>query len=442
MNQFQSFDEILSALRRRASIILSITFVGCMLSLYFALSQVKVYEATAVVQIEDARVPDQLAGATAQAEDSGHRVRLIEQRLMSRDNLVRIMEKHKLFINDLSITMNERIHLMRQAARIEQIVNSAQPYAPGANVPSGLLITVRLDDPVKAAALANELMYSVIDQSRDRSVGRARDTLEFFATEEARVKSEIEKLEAEIAEFKSENAEALPAGVVDLRSQLLTLRETVLELEREILTLRTNSARQREGVTEQQINLLQEEKLLIVERITQFQAQLAAAPEVERKLNNLERQMTQLQEQYSVITRRKAEAELGQMLEDRQQTDRFEVLETALEPEFPVSRSRKKTAVMGGVASLIMGVAIAFVVELLNPAIRSAAQMERALGIQPVVSIPHVAARQSRTGRGLRLFGWLAAGLAAVWGLFALVGGKIPAMTPLLDRFTQRTARG
>ncbi len=442
MNQFQSFGEVLSALRRRASVILAITFVGCMLSLYFALSQVKEYEATAVVQIEDARVPDQLAGATAEAEDASRRVRLIEQRLMSRDNLLPIMEKHQLFSDDPMVTVIERISMMRQAVRIEQIVNNAQPYSPGANVPSGLLITVRLSDPKKAAALANELMYSVIDQSRDRSVGRASDTLDLFATEEARVKADIEALELRVAEFKGQNSEALPEGVVDLRAQLVSLREVDLELAREILTLETSSARQREEVKDRQIQLLQENRLLISERVGQIQAQLAEAPEVERELNNLERQLTQLQEQYTVITRRKAEAELGQMLEDRQQTDRFEVLETALEPEFPVSRSRKKTAVMGGVASFVLGVVAAFVIELMNPAIRTAAQMERALGIQPVVSIPHVAARHTRTGRGLKVFAWLAAGVVAIWGAIQLLGDKVPALGALFDRFTQRTARG
>lgn len=442
MNQFQSFDEVLSALRRRAYVILAITFVGCMLSLYFALSQVKIYEATAVVQIEDARVPDQLAGATAQAEDAAHRVRLIEQRLMARDNLVRIMEKHNLFSDDPTLAMNERIFMMREAANIAQIINNAQPFAPGANVPSGLLITVRLDDPKKAADLANELMYSVIDQSRDRSVGRARDTLEFFATEEARVKSEIETLEAELADFKSKNSESLPAGQVDLRGQLVTLRESELDLDQQILTLQGTSNRQREEVKDRQVGLLQEQKLLVVERIAQIQRQLAAGPEVERTLNNLERQMTQLQEQYSVITRRKAEAELGQMLEDRQQTDRYEVLETALEPEYPVSRSRKKTAIMGGVAALIVGVAVAFVIELLNPAIRSAAQMERALGIQPVVSIPHVSARKTHGGRGLKIFGFLAAGLAALWAGLQFLGSRVPAVGEFIDRIMQRTARG
>ncbi len=441
MNQFQSFDEVLSALKRRMWLILLITFVGCLAALNFALGQIKIYEATAVVQIEDAQVPDQLAGATAANENAARRVRLIEQRLMARDNLVRIMDKHQLFSDDPMLTVNERIFRMREAARIEEIINSAQPFAPGGNAPSGLLITVRLADPQQAADVANELMYSVIDQSRDRSVGRARDTLDFFEAEELRVGSEIDRLDASIAEFKRANADQLPSGVTDLRSQLASLRDADLDLDREIVTIETTSGRQRAEVKQRQIDLLNEQKLLIAERVAAIQLQIAGAPDIERALNKLEREQTQLQEQYTVITRRKAEAEMGQVLEDRKQTDRFEVLETALVPEYPVSRSRKKTAIMGGVAALIAGIAAAFVIELLNPAIRSAAQLERALGVTPVVAIPQIETTKDRRRRGLSIVAMIFAAIAAVAATFAVIGSKLP-VGEMVGRFLPRLARG
>lgn len=134
------------------------TFVGCVLSLQFALSLTKIYEATAVVQIEDARVAAQLASTSVtQADDASRQVRLIEQRLMARDNLMRVMEKHDLFSADPALSMNERVFQMREAARIEEILNRNNQYAPGANMPSGLRMIVRLADSQKATDVANEL---------------------------------------------------------------------------------------------------------------------------------------------------------------------------------------------------------------------------------------------------------------------------------------------
>ena len=313
---------------------------------------------------------------------------------------------------------------------------------PAATRPSGLMISVQMDDAQKAADVANELMQSVIDQSRDRSASRARDTLDFFVAEEVRVGAEIDVLEAEIAEFKRLNAEQLPTGVVDLRSQLGSLRDTDLDLDQQILTLQTSSDRTRDEVRERQIAALREQKALIAARITQIETQIEGAPEVERELNRLDREMTRLQEQYGVITRRKAEAELGQLLEDRKATDRFEVLETALVPEYPVSRSRKKLAMMGGVASLMAALGLAFLIETMNPVIRSAAQMERTLGIQPVVAIPVVTTRQDRRRGGLKLLGKLLA-IFAILGLgLKLLWDRSPVLAEFTERFLPRAIRG
>ena len=441
MNQFQSIGEVLSALRRRSVLILSITFVGCMLSVYFALQQEKSYEATAVVQIEDARVPDRLAGATAASEDASRRVRLIEQRLMARDNLMRIMDKHDLFSDNPDMTLNERVYAMRLAARIKPVTNPQQSFSPEGNAPSGLIITVSLNDPDKAAELANELMTSVIDQSRDRSSDRARETVEFFRGEEARVGAEIEKLDTRIAAFKRENGEQLPSGLTDLRSQLSSLRDTDLDLDQQILTLETATDRTREEVKTRQIALLREQKALIAERVNQIETLISGAPDVERALNGLEREMTKLQEQYEVITRRLAEAELGQMLENRQATDRFEVLETALPPVYPASGSRKKIAMLGGIASLMVGVALAFVVELMNPAIRTAAQMERALGVQPVVAIPVVNTPRDRRIGGLRTLGKLALVAALIAAGLRLIWDRVPVLAELSGKLLPRAIR-
>lgn len=426
MNQFQSIDEVLSALKRRAWMIVALTFVGCMVSIYFALAQERVFQATAAVQIEDAQVPDQLAGATASSADAARNVQLIQQRQMARDNLVQLMDKFDLFSGDPSMTISQRVNVMRDAVRIEPIFSQQASYAAPATVPSGLLITVSLDDAEKAAAVANEIMASVIDQSRSRSVDRARETLDFFANEEERVEKEIGILEAEVASFKRANAEQLPEGTVDLRAQLVRLRETELDLEQQVLALETGSDRTREDVKVRQVELLKEQQDLIGERIAQMEALLAGAPEVERELSRLERELGRLRDQYEVVTRRKVEAELGQILEDRQATDRFEVLETALPPAYPSSGSRKKTVAIGGLLSLAVGLGAAFLVEMMYPAIRRPAQLERALGIQPVVSIPYVTSMHDRRRHMMVMLGWGVALVAAVSALISALPNRMP----------------
>ena len=141
MNQFQSFGEVLAALRRRMFLILLVTVLGCGLSLWVALNQTKIYEAGAVVQIEEGQVPDSLAGASAQNRNASRSVQLIEQRLMSRDNLVRLMNNNGLFAGDPTMTVSERVGLMRDAIRIDEIRAETSGYQAMQQAPSGLLIT-------------------------------------------------------------------------------------------------------------------------------------------------------------------------------------------------------------------------------------------------------------------------------------------------------------
>ncbi|WP_375259166.1 Wzz/FepE/Etk N-terminal domain-containing protein [Citreimonas sp.] len=426
MDRFQSLDEIIAALRRRAFVILVVTIAGCILSLFYALQMTKTYEATAVLQIEDARVPDDLAGAGAETNQSARRVRLIEQRLMARDSLLAVMEQYDLFTEDPSLALPERLALMREAARIEEIVN---PLGAATDTPSGLYITVQLEDPQKAADVANELMYSVITQSRDRAAARARDTLEFFATEETRVRDEIEALETELATFKRANADQLPEGLIELRRQLSTLRSSELEVDGQILALQTSAERQREEVQARNEALLREQRALLRARIDQIETMLAAAPEVERALSARERALAQLQEEFTVLARRKAEAELGRELEDREQTDRIEVLETALVPVNAVSRSRRSAALLGAMLSVAAGLGLAAAIELLNPAIRTTGHMERALGVSPVVAVPHISNDVDRRQANHVRLGWAAAlGLLLALAAWMVTGGLADAI--------------
>ena len=73
-------------------------------------------------------------------------------------------------------------------------------------------------------------------------------------------------------------------------------------------------------------------------------------------------------------------------------------LEEAQVPDFPISASRKKTALAGGIASTLLALVLAFLLELRKPVIRTATQMERETGLLPVISIPRVGKSKKRNG--------------------------------------------
>ncbi len=415
MGQFNTLDDILGVLYRRFFLIMGIALIGVALSLVYAARQPRVYEATAVIQIELSGIAD----ASPRAQDAGtqakYRLNLIEQQLMARGALEQMIRDLGLYA-DSDDPMAEKVGALRESVRIEQIIDPAAAWQPGA-VPSGLTVTVRMGDPVQAAQVANSFLDKILEQSEARRRQQVDQTLDFFLAEEARVAGKIAALEERIAEFKRANAASMPAAQADLRRQLTALKQSELELDQQILSLKANAARVREDVLARQIQELEVQKQLVAERIAEAEAALAAAPEVERVLGGLERELSQLEEQLSVVTRRRAEAEMDKALEASQGTERFTVLERALVPEHAVAPSRKKIVALGALMFLGLGVGLAFVLEMLNPAIRTAQQLERALGITPIVTIPDL--DQSRPGTGWRN---RLLGLAMILAVFALLG--------------------
>ncbi|MCL3881770.1 Wzz/FepE/Etk N-terminal domain-containing protein [Marivita sp. GX14005] len=426
MLYFQSLDEVLSALKRRIWLIVAITLIGCVVSVVVALLREPVYNAIAVVQIEDAQVAgtNTSAGAIAESRaslDARRTVRLIEQRVMSRGALFEIMDTHGLFNDDPAMTPIDRLTAMRESVSIEAIL-AGEAWQPNQSV-SGMVIEVNLNDPQKAAAVANDLLGRVMAEARARSVDRAQFELEFFDTEEARIREQIAAAEAEIAEFKSASADVLPANIAVLQGELTTLNTSLLTLRQQILSLESNSSRVRPEALARQVGVLEDQIALIEARIAEINAMLARAPSVERELAALERELSRLNEQFTVIARRKADAQMSQSLEQQRQLARFEVLERAIEPVYPISRSKRSIAMLGGVASLLVAIGIAFLLEIRNPPIRNAAQMERALGVRPVITVPHLGPVRSVRGTGKdrrSKFGWGVI-LALLAGLLALI---------------------
>ncbi len=123
-----------------------------------------------------------------------------------------------------------------------------------------------------------------------------------------------------------------------------------------------------------------------------------------------------------MLTTQRTEAATAELISSREQAARFSVLERAQLPIYPVSISRTKLAIAGGVAVGLLAIGLALLLELANPVIRNARQMERLLGVQPVIVVPSL--RSSRTRRRRRLgvilgFGLLVAAGAA---LLAVIG--------------------
>jgi tyrosine-protein kinase Etk/Wzc len=399
MAQIDSVTQAFKAIRRRAGLIVALVLIGSMAVLYVATTRDRVYEAVAVVQIETPQIALGLGeGGRIGAETPiDSRLSLIEQRLMSRASLAQIITDFDLFSQIDDSSGDSRITAMRQAVIITRIFNQAESWRPD-RMPTGLSIVVRLDDPQIAADVANHFVTQIMTEGRNRATVQAESTLAFFAAEEARVGAQIAGIENRIAALKTEFADALPETAPIRADQMRQLNEAQLSLEQQVVSFEQGRDRLRSDEAQRQDAILREQRALVAARIAALTAQNQIAPEVERQLNQLERDRTRLQQEFAAITARRSEAAMTQVLESREQSSRFEVLEIATPPQWPINASRGEVLATGVAAVILGALVFALSLEWLSPRLRTSDQIERALGIRPVVVIPDL-----RVPRGRRL---------------------------------------
>ncbi|GHC30939.1 uncharacterized protein involved in exopolysaccharide biosynthesis [Gemmobacter caeni] len=396
MGPIQSVEEFLSLLRRRRLLIAAVVLFGAIVSFMVGVTRPKTYETGAVIQVESPVIDGQEQNAGAQ---SARVLQVIEQRLTTRENLAAMIERHGLFGGEAAaLPLDKQIAALRASITFQSIASAAQQNFGAPTTVSALMITTRLDDPEKAARVANDLAQSVLDMSVARQTSRAMDTVRFFQAEEARVSQEIVALEAEIAVFKNANpvAQAGSDAATDraaLDSDLRRLSQDILAVQgergalegkdrlRETDRRRIDELKVQEGVLQSQQVALQAQRAALDQRAAQ-------APEVERRLSAYARQLQQLQSQYDLVSARKAEAETALRLEEENHAEHFSLLERAIAPASPTGGGGRKIALAGAVGSLIFGIVLAFLLDLLNPVLRSARQMERELDIRPVITLP------------------------------------------------------
>ncbi|MGY6535716.1 MAG: hypothetical protein ACXIVG_10260 [Pararhodobacter sp.] len=397
MGPIQSLHELKSWLRRRARLIVLIMVLGAVAGVFAASRTERVYSATAVLQVINPIIAGE--GGAIGPSSALRRVQIIEQRLMTRENLLALADRHGLF-TDLPLTQNELVAAMRASVRIESIT-AAQGGAMTARDGSlsAIIISAHLDEPFLAATVANELAEALVLESSAAAQAGIQRALLFFQQEESRLMQEIAELETQIMDFRTENEAVMPSSLLIRREELGRLEDGLLRIERELSQMRAERSvleadsgralsRRRIAELDDLIAQRAAEEVLVAERVATLESLMQRAPAAERELGSLQRRMEQLQSQLSAAAQARREAEIGQRIEMDQQSERFVMLEAATPPDYPESRSRRVVAMLGVVAGLLGGLGLAYVIEAMHPVLRTADRMERELQLRPAISIP------------------------------------------------------
>jgi len=229
--------DYVSMVRRRGWISAAIFSIVLTTGLVITMLIPPVFQSTGTIVIESQQVPVDLVQATV-TSFADERIEVIKQRVMTRENLLQIIEKYSLFkspeFEGSKITPSEMIDQMRR--QIQVILVNANVQNRGSKGTSGTIafkVVVENRHPELAQRVANELVTLFLDANVKVRTERASQTTVFLTQEATKLKTDLEALEAQIAGYKSENGAALPENVAVNTNSIERMESDLRALEAE-----------------------------------------------------------------------------------------------------------------------------------------------------------------------------------------------------------------
>ncbi len=221
--------DYLDALRRRKTPALVIGGLLLVASVLVAFLLPPAYRSTATILIEEQEIPQDLVRSTVTTY-ALQRIQTISQRVMTRSNLMQIIDKYGLYADERRTeTSEEVIDGMRDDIKLDTI--SADVIDPQSGRPTQATIAFTLayqgEDPNVTQRVANELVSLYLNENLKNRAEKATEASQFLTEEAQKLSKHIAEVEARLAAFKEQNKDSLPE-LLQLNLQLMTRTENDL----------------------------------------------------------------------------------------------------------------------------------------------------------------------------------------------------------------------
>ncbi len=381
---------LLGVLRRRA-FYFAIPFVlilaiGSLITLIWPAHYIS--QGTILVQSQE--IPSDLVRPTIAAL-ANDRIQIIEQRVMTRDNLLTIAKKYGLtsgWLDRLSGT--EIVDFLRKRT----LIRPSEQRLESRKGSIAFSVGFEYENPAVATKVANDLVTMMLNEDVRSRTEFAAQTTKFLAQEVMRLEERLASIDGQIIALKKARSGGLSSdldgdkALATLKSELLLKSATysayhpdIQALKRRIAALEKSGASDKTAATPDNTD-----------------STAGAARANGPGLDTLETQRDSVKDEMSKATQKLSAARLGENLEKGQHSERLEVIEQPTMPQKPVSPNRPKIFAMVVALALMAGGGLVFVTEMLNQAIRTRSDLFSLIDRQMIVSIPYIAT-QAETRR-------------------------------------------
>jgi uncharacterized protein involved in exopolysaccharide biosynthesis len=358
--------------------------------------QVPIYLAEGKILVESQDIPVDLVRPTV-TDTANQRIQVIQQRIMTRDNLSTIINKYGLFPSERKwMSSTQLLDLMRERIKLE-LLDLSRPTQQN-NLTIALKLSFEYEDPQAAMRVANEFLTLILSEDARTRTNRAAETTKFLAREAKRLEGELGAIDAQLVELRRRPrplsaSEQLNQELTKFKSQLLEKSSTYSASHPEVRALKRKVA-----ALEQ-----------VLSKTPQTATQTAETPQTatqtaEPGLPELVKQRTALENSLEEANRKLTAARLGESLERDQQSERLQVIEQPTLPQKPVKPNRPKLFALAFALAGMAGAGVVFLAENFDQTIRSARQLGGIIDRKLIVTIPYIiTAAETRRKRRKRM---------------------------------------
>jgi uncharacterized protein involved in exopolysaccharide biosynthesis len=402
-------------LKRRA-LYFALPFIAILLlGSFVTLIQRPIYEAKGKILVESQGVPADLVRPTV-TDTANQRIQVIQQRIMTRDNLLALINKYGMFVSEQRwMSGTELLDLMRQLAKFELVDITSTPSRQNAST-IAFTVSFEYENPETTLRVTNDLLTLILkEDARDRT-DRAAETTKFLTRESQRLQAQLATVLAQIAEKQArpetaaadsnDPAKLHVAELAKLKAELAEQSSTYSSAHPSVIALK--------------------KKVAAMEKVV---ANTPAVPPAKEQtisgMVELQQQLLETQKSLEETNKKLEAARLGERLERDQQSERLQVIEQPILPSQPIKPKKIKLLGLTFALAIAGAVGCVFAAESLDRSIRDSCELFGAANGASVVSLPYIATRTEKfrkKGRISLLIGVAVILLAAGVTWFVLFG--------------------
>ncbi len=242
--QETSLSDYLSILARRKKIFLLVSGLVLALSIGLAMSLPPVYRSSATILIKQKAISDELLDPSVE-QDLGARLEILIRDVMTKPNLLKIVEKFDLFSSYRNELNESRIlKKVHNSIGVKMLNPELAGQKKSANQSQGTAFEVSFEyehDPEIAQKVTTELIQLFLEKNTEGRRKLTADTTAFLVSEKKKIEKKLGEISSEFTQFKKKNARLLPQQMEFMTSERERTDRELLSVVQEIRSLRAST---------------------------------------------------------------------------------------------------------------------------------------------------------------------------------------------------------